>query len=211
MSNNIIRCSRCRRRCRNIDNWNTEFIASYVVGYLCPECRTPEEDLEAQVEETINDYATWQVQTLGPDGTDEANARWIRGLIKAYPTAEIMRAKADRLAAARADRRGAVAIMRRIADNMESGDLWDDEPQIGDVDGVAELTSDELQRLIDNNDGLQFARCGIRDGDGNEVATMQVAVDAAKGTSFEFTILSGEPTAVIVAEALRRMPGGGDD
>jgi hypothetical protein len=62
MSTNIIRCSRCRRRCRNVDNnaWNVEWIASYAVGSICPECQTPEEDLEAQVSEAIDDYSTWR-------------------------------------------------------------------------------------------------------------------------------------------------------
>jgi hypothetical protein len=140
--------------------------------------------------------------------------------VNAYPTPEIMRAKADRLESHRNDgaARNMVTLMRAAADDMESGDLWEDERQLGEVAGVAELTSNEMQRLTANNDGLQFALCSLTDaGDGNEVATMMVAVSAPnplfledKGRVIGFTILTGEPTAAIVGEALRRMPGGGD-
>src|ERR1700724_1639184 len=72
--------------------------------------------LGAQVEEVLNHPSTWSVLRIGPEGTDDANESYILGLIKTYPTAEIMRQKADALAAARPDCRGGpVKLMRRIA------------------------------------------------------------------------------------------------
>jgi hypothetical protein len=44
----VIRCDRCGRRCRNpaafvTDEWNATLRQGVVVGYLCPDCQTPED------------------------------------------------------------------------------------------------------------------------------------------------------------------------
>lgn len=50
----------------------------------------------------------------------------VDGLIRAYPTPEIMRDKANRLAQAHGDRFWMVGVMRWTADGMESGNLFDE-------------------------------------------------------------------------------------
>lgn len=49
MSNNIIRCSRCKRRCRNMAGWNATMAEGVAVGVLCPTCQTPEEIAETEI------------------------------------------------------------------------------------------------------------------------------------------------------------------
>jgi hypothetical protein len=65
MARNKIRplghCSRCTRACwKEADDaarWNTEFDKGVLVGLLCPECQTPEENAEAEVKAAMLDYA----------------------------------------------------------------------------------------------------------------------------------------------------------
>lgn len=56
----MIRCSRCGRRYRDhhsdAQEWNLTASAGIVVGYICPGCQTPEEDLEAQVNLATTEY-----------------------------------------------------------------------------------------------------------------------------------------------------------
>ena len=63
------KCSRCRRRFRmnaaDNDLWNVVFKDGRVTGYLCPDCQTDAEDLEAQVNEATLDYRNGR---LLPDG-----------------------------------------------------------------------------------------------------------------------------------------------
>jgi hypothetical protein len=68
-------------------------------------------------------------KTLKMDSID-ARVQFIHALIDAYPTPEIMRDKADRLATARNDPQASevVRVMREIADDMESGELWEPAP-----------------------------------------------------------------------------------
>ena len=52
----VIRCDRCGRRYRNpaafvTDEWNATLRQGVVVGYLCPDCQTPEENAEAAIDE----------------------------------------------------------------------------------------------------------------------------------------------------------------
>jgi hypothetical protein len=51
----VIRCDRYGRRCRNpafvTDEWNATLRQGVVVGYLCPDCQTPEENAEAAIHE----------------------------------------------------------------------------------------------------------------------------------------------------------------
>ncbi len=53
----VIKCSRCRRRCRNMAGWNATFKDGRIVGYLCGDCQTVEENLEAQINEATIDYS----------------------------------------------------------------------------------------------------------------------------------------------------------
>jgi hypothetical protein len=52
------RCMSCSRRCRSSDatagTWNKESIAGLVIGVLCPDCQTVEQDLEAQVRQVLD-------------------------------------------------------------------------------------------------------------------------------------------------------------
>ena len=58
--------------------------------------------------------------------TDDGLMRIVAGLVKSYPTPEIMRHKANQLVAARKDASGLgyARLMRAVADDMESGELW---------------------------------------------------------------------------------------
>ena len=123
MSGKVIRCSRCGKRWRGQDGWNTVYIAGLLVGHECPQCQTVEEDLEAQVNLVLNPPAEWATGDLS---TDEDRQNYVRQLITRYPTPKIMRHKADLLAAARTDVADIVRVMRRIADHMESGGLYED-------------------------------------------------------------------------------------
>ncbi|WP_103529559.1 hypothetical protein [Streptomyces sp. SM12] len=53
-------CTRCTRDfwedADDASRWNTEFVQGHVVGYLCPECQTPEENAEAEVKAAMLDY-----------------------------------------------------------------------------------------------------------------------------------------------------------
>jgi hypothetical protein len=116
----IIRCDRCNRRRRNLDGWNVEMIAGMEVGYLCPDCQTTEEDLEAELNLTLG--RSWVGKTItvnGPeDLTTEVLSEIYDGLVSAYSTPEMMRDKATRLAQARGDRHWMVGFMRILADGM---------------------------------------------------------------------------------------------
>lgn len=54
------RCSRCHRRLRQDNGWNVTVQAGVVVGYLCPDCQTPGENAEAEVNEATTVYGTDQ-------------------------------------------------------------------------------------------------------------------------------------------------------
>jgi len=53
----VIKCSRCRRRMRRDDGWNMTFRGGFLIGHLCPECQSPEENAEAEINEATLDYA----------------------------------------------------------------------------------------------------------------------------------------------------------
>lgn len=57
----VIRCSRCGRRLRNPASqagkgWNVEMKGGEARAYLCPDCQTPEENAEAEINEATLDY-----------------------------------------------------------------------------------------------------------------------------------------------------------
>jgi len=53
----VIKCSRCGKRMRRGDGWNMSFRRGFLIGYLCPECQSPEENAEAEINEATLDYA----------------------------------------------------------------------------------------------------------------------------------------------------------
>lgn len=124
MTAKVIRCNRCRKRCRRMDGWNAEFVAGVIVACICPQCQSADENAEAEVNEVLSTPSSWQ----GPPTTAEA---LIERLVKSYPTPERMRHQANRLAAARTDRQAQsmVALMNNTASAMADGTLWDDPPQ----------------------------------------------------------------------------------
>lgn len=52
----LIRCDRCRKRCRNPREWNVTLRAGWIVGITCPGCQTPMENAEAAVNEATLRY-----------------------------------------------------------------------------------------------------------------------------------------------------------
>ncbi|NDJ91469.1 hypothetical protein [Mycolicibacter kumamotonensis] len=52
----MIRCDRCRRRYRGHGEWNATARQGVIVGYLCPDCQTPEENAEAEINLATLDY-----------------------------------------------------------------------------------------------------------------------------------------------------------
>ncbi|SPM35785.1 hypothetical protein BN000_05543 [Mycobacterium rhizamassiliense] len=123
----IRRCSRCGRRMRNPNGWNAEMIAGIAAGYLCPGCQTVEEDLDAELNLTLGRSAVGKEITVNShkDLTTDVLTGIVDGLVRTYPTPEVMRDKANRLAAARGDRFWMVGVMRMAADGMASGPLFD--------------------------------------------------------------------------------------
>jgi hypothetical protein len=65
----LIRCDRCGRRCRNpralADTWNSVWRVGYLTGFLCPDCQTPEESTEAEINGATLDYETMRFDQFG--------------------------------------------------------------------------------------------------------------------------------------------------
>jgi hypothetical protein len=156
MVSKVKRCTRCGKRQRRDDGWNLQWIGGYVTALICPECQTPEENAEAAVEEVLTDYSTWRtVNATDPDVAET----YIRGLIDTYPTPEVMRSKADQLAASRPDCvAGPVALMLRIADDMESGDLYEPDRLLPDEPDLPEHVKEIMRRAIEQGKGVYVAR-----------------------------------------------------
>ena len=95
------------------------------MGYICPDCQTPQEDLDAELRFITGDGM--KGGEVRPDNTPEFREWMVRQLIDTYPTPEIMRHKATQLEAANKDHNAQVTVglMRAIADAMESGELWE--------------------------------------------------------------------------------------
>jgi hypothetical protein len=127
MSAKVIRCMRCQKRLRRDDGWNVLLIAGIEAGYLCPTCQRPEEDLEAAVNEVIEDYSSWRITPFPETGTDEERKTWIEEtaekLARTYRTPEKLRAKADELEAVRRDEaaRNYAGLIRAVAGDVENG------------------------------------------------------------------------------------------
>jgi hypothetical protein len=78
-----ILCERCDRRAGDDENWDIEHIAGFLVGFVCPECRTPRDEFEDTILETMdlwdeNESPLQAVQRMGA------------ALTQLYPTAELM-------------------------------------------------------------------------------------------------------------------------
>lgn len=56
---NRIQCSRCERisRATKAKAWNVTVSRGIPVGYLCPDCQTPEENAEAEINLATTRYA----------------------------------------------------------------------------------------------------------------------------------------------------------
>jgi hypothetical protein len=123
----ITRCGQCNRRMRNPRGWNAELIAGIEAGHLCPGCQTVDEDLEAELNLTLGRSKVGLEITVNnsEDLSTEVLAEIVDSLIRTYPTPEIMRHKADRLAQARGDRFWMAGIMRMTADGMQSGVFYE--------------------------------------------------------------------------------------
>jgi hypothetical protein len=121
-----MRCTRCGKRCRNYEGWNSDWIAGMEVGLICPGCQTAEEDLGAQIREVLDPPSQWSSPPSGREGI----VKVIDALARQYPTPIVMRHKADLLIRARKDgpAQEIVRLMRTIADSMETGELWDEGP-----------------------------------------------------------------------------------
>lgn len=50
------KCSACGRRHRNQGDWNATVKGGVVVGILCPDCQTPEQNVEAEINMATLDY-----------------------------------------------------------------------------------------------------------------------------------------------------------
>ena len=51
-------CARCDKRFRGRGPWNVTLAAGRIAEYLCPECQTPEENAEAEINLATLNYAT---------------------------------------------------------------------------------------------------------------------------------------------------------
>lgn len=112
-------CKRCGKRMpSNPDwskDWNITWVASYATGYVCPDCQTDDEDLEAQVRDEVD--PPLEVIHINDEATFD---RYQQMLLRSYPTPELMRSKSDELEAARPDCALPVALMRSLADYLET-------------------------------------------------------------------------------------------
>lgn len=52
----VIKCDRCSRRYRGSGDWNVQMSRGVPVGYLCPDCQTPDESVEAEIHQATLDY-----------------------------------------------------------------------------------------------------------------------------------------------------------
>ena len=78
----IIECMRCGRSelAGNAENWNTVFDQGAIVGHVCPDCQTDEEDIEAQVNDALMGYSKLKlVRTLG-ELIDSFHPLWVEAL-----------------------------------------------------------------------------------------------------------------------------------
>lgn len=119
MSAKVERCERCGKRFYGQQGWSEDYVAGLVVGHLCPDCQSPHEDREAELDLIAHVPANWPEPRM--EGTDDL-LLLEQALVKTYPTPEIMRHKANLLASARKDRQALymARLMLKLADDLES-------------------------------------------------------------------------------------------
>jgi Zn finger protein HypA/HybF involved in hydrogenase expression len=55
----VIKCVKCGKRLRNIhEPWNVELKNGKVQWYICPDCQSPEQNVEAEINEATLHYGT---------------------------------------------------------------------------------------------------------------------------------------------------------
>lgn len=56
--NTTIKCDRCKRRVKfkNAQGWNMTMVRGMIAGHLCPNCQTPEENAEAEINLATTSY-----------------------------------------------------------------------------------------------------------------------------------------------------------
>jgi hypothetical protein len=103
-------------------------IAGLDAGYICPNCQTADEDLEAELNLMLGrSEVAREIQVNGPeDLTADKVAEIVDSLVSTYPTPEVMKDEASQLARARGDGFWMVGLMRMVARDMESGELYED-------------------------------------------------------------------------------------
>lgn len=60
-----MRCTRCRKVCREMYGWNMDLKAGMVAGFICPRCQTPEENAEAEVHAATLEYGRDALGRIG--------------------------------------------------------------------------------------------------------------------------------------------------
>lgn len=69
-----VQCGQCGAvaSLTDLEGWNAEFKAGRAVAIICPACQTPEQDLEAAVNEAMLDYSSRDGLIVGtPKGADQ--------------------------------------------------------------------------------------------------------------------------------------------
>lgn len=123
----ISKCYRCKRSGIDRSDWNIEHIAGYEAGAVCPTCQSPDENAEAFMNDAIGNPQLQNATVLRPRESGDSFYDYVNALVNTYPTPEIMRARALRLAVARPDLLGGpVKLMHLVADGMESGELFEE-------------------------------------------------------------------------------------
>lgn len=69
--------SRCQKRYRNQPDWNFTARRGYIVGYLCPDCQTPEENAEAEINLATLDYGRDQLGRIVARPRTHATDIWL--------------------------------------------------------------------------------------------------------------------------------------
>lgn len=60
MAKKVVKCSRCGKRMRRMDGWNAVFKNGSAVAFVCPDCQTEAESIEAEVNAATLDYQLTQ-------------------------------------------------------------------------------------------------------------------------------------------------------
>ena len=77
-AHDLIKCDRCGKVefAGTAEKWNAVFGKGIITGFLCPDCQTDEEDLEAQVNEAVIDYSKTVTVSTIPELLDLFRPLW---------------------------------------------------------------------------------------------------------------------------------------